>query len=453
VSLRKRATTLERRLTRRMILSHMVALALFFALGVFPVVISPALGYLGSTQALDPTVTARFAHALVRTEAGTLAVAPGDDLRTLIAEHPDIYFFAQADDGASVALGTLPDVARQVADGIALIDTLDLRADPEELGAILVRTEDSPVGPVRVMTGGGPTLGIASLLRNVAIGLAVGVGLVVTFASAFGVPLLVRRELRGLKKVAEDAGRIDIDARGVQLRTEGVPAEIASLVTAVNSALARLDAAYAARQRFMADAAHEVRTPIAILRARLESAKPFPERQSLLLDVERLAGLAEQLLDLQRLAHTEDGFERIDLVALAEAVVGDLAPIAIGSGYDLSLEPAPAPVMIDADAKSLYRAVANIVQNAIAHGGGHGEIVVAVTPERSLTVSDQGQGVPAEDRERIFEPFSRLKPSSQGAGLGLNLVKAILARHGAEIEVADNPGGGARFVMTFPAPA
>ncbi|WP_315836563.1 HAMP domain-containing sensor histidine kinase [Bradyrhizobium prioriisuperbiae] len=268
-------------------------------------------------------------------------------------------------------------------------------------------------------------------------------------ATMIATPIVVRRALGGLVETADHASLIDIDRLAVRLPIGRVPTEVVPLVQAVNRALDRLDEGYDRRSRFMADAAHELRTPITILQTRLELLPPSPERTRLIEDVARLALLAEQLLDLQRLDHL-DALTPLDLVALARHVVEDMAPLAIGAGYDLAFEPEQASIWVPGDRISLEQALTNLIQNAIEHGGRKGVITVAVDGSAAVEVRDEGAGVPLEEHARIFEPFYRLHPRTTGAGLGLNLVREIAKRHQGRISVVDRPEGGACFRFALP---
>src|SRR5204862_34367 len=127
----------------------------------------------------------------------------------------------------------------------------------------------------------------------------------------------------------------------------GVPVEIVPLVNAVNGALARLDRGYEGHKRFLADAAHELRTPIAILTTRISALQPGPEKIRLLEDMTRLTVLTGQLLDLQRLDREQASFAPVDLVALAERSVLDLAPLAFTAGYEMSFEAETGEIRVD----------------------------------------------------------------------------------------------------------
>ena len=202
-----------------------------------------------------------------------------------------------------------------------------------------------------------------------------------TLATLIATPMVVRRTLAGLDRAAAQAEKIDIDGRGARLPLEDVPSEIVPLVSAVNDALRRLDEGYERHKRFLVDAAHELRTPIAILQTRLESLSLGPDAGRVLEDVARLSTLADQLLDLQRVNQQVDRFSDVDIVAIGEKVAADLAPLAIAAGYEISFESAVgARSYVRGDQGSLERALTNLVQNAIQHGGRKGAIAVRVRP-------------------------------------------------------------------------
>jgi signal transduction histidine kinase len=447
-----RSWLLERRLTLRMIGMQFVTLVLFFGVGVFPFTIYPILAGIGDIRPLDPRVTTVFAKSLAQGADGALVVRPSNELTELVKNYPHMWLYAQAAQGQPVAFGAeLPDIAEQLKPSLPQLNTLDVAASLDGQDAyVVVRTEKGPSGPIKIATGGGPTVGLASMVKVVSTAIILAAIFTLALVSVLAIPRVVRHELRGLKRAAGQAEHIDVGPVGRRLSEEDLPAEVHSLVRAINDALARLDETYIRRERFLADSAHELRTPIAILQTRLETAEPFPERAKLLVDVARLSSLAGQLLDLQRLDLEGSALETIDLVELASRVVGDLAPLAIVGGYELSLNAPSEPVLVAADPTSLGRAFTNIIQNAIAYGGNRGTIEVEVTKNGTVEIGDDGPGIPVVDRARIFEPFYRAKPLSQGAGLGLNLVENIVRKHHGHIAAVESPSGGARFVITLP---
>lgn len=428
-----------------------VALLLFFCLVVFPIAVLPALTASDQIAPLDPANTGIFAESIVDGPDGQLQVEPTNRLTALAADAPDVWFYASTLDGRSVSYGTVPSAYSKILSSLWIFEGGMIRPGPDSgLSTLQLAKHDSVAGQVIVASGGGRSIGVASLISLIWAVVSIALLLVLSIAAAVIVPRVVRRELRGLKSAAEQAKRIDINARGTRLPTEGVPEEVRALVDAVNDGLGRLDKSFMQRERFLADAAHELRTPITILQTRLETSDPFPKQARLLMDVARLASLADQLLDLQRLDLGQSIFARVNLVALAESVVGDMAPLAIKAGYEISLNAPEQPVTIRGDEPSLTRALTNVVQNAIIHGSQRGQIEVTVGATGELSVADEGPGVAPDERDKIFEPFYRLKPQATGAGLGLNLVSSIVQHHNGRVAVTASPSGGACFVMSFP---
>ena len=313
----------------------------------------------------------------------------------------------------------------------------------------------SDAGDIQVLTGPGGTIPLSRvLLATFWLFLSTVLPLIAitALATLIATPLVVRKTLASLGDAAAQAERIDTDRRGTRLPLENVPSEIIPLVAAVNDALGRLDDGYEKQQRFVANAAHELRTPIAILQTRLDGLANSPEKTRLLEDVARLSTLAEQLLDLQRLHHRLS-LSSVDLVDIGRGVMSDLAPLAIAAGYEPVFEADEDRLEVTGDRAALERAVTNLVQNAIQHGGRKGAITIHVGRSTGITVTDEGEGIAMKDRARIFEPFYRLATRGRGFGLGLNLVQDIVRLHHGQVSVLDGPAGGASFRMTLPSSA
>jgi signal transduction histidine kinase len=247
-----------------------------------------------------------------------------------------------------------------------------------------------------------------------------------------------------VSRIAREAEQIDANRRGRRLSEAHVPVEITPLVRAVNDALRRLDEDYERQRRFIASAAHELRTPIAILRVKVDAAQE-PETRRLGRDVGRLGALAEQLLDLQRLG-TERADQELDLVALVRRVVGDLAPLLIDCDHTIEVQTEQS-LPIRGDEGAIERVVLNLVHNSLEHGGHHVTVRVLGT---SLEVEDDGPGIPEAERERVFEAFHRVRPLSAGTGLGLHLVQQVVERHSGHVSILDASGGGTIVRVVFP---
>ena len=227
--------------------------------------------------------------------------------------------------------------------------------------------------------------------------------------------------------------------------------QMQALRDAAEEARRALERVVEQQKRFTANAAHELRTPLAVLRARIDGQPPSPERDALRRDVDRMARLVEQLLAVARLeARQVTLSEGVDLVAVARDTVARLFPLALSSGRELALTAPDRPVTVRGDAFALEDALRNLIDNALRHGppGETIEVTVGADPP-ALEVADRGPGVPAAMRPHLFEPFNRGADSTGGAGLGLAIVAETAAIHSATVSVDDRPGGGARFRLSF----
>lgn len=264
----------------------------------------------------------------------------------------------------------------------------------------------------------------------------------------------IRSSLKPLRSAADKAAAITPGSTGVRLPMDALPSELVALVTAVNEALDRLAKGFEIQRQFTANAAHELRTPLAILTAGLETLPASEEVERLRQDAERMNRLVGQLLRVARLdAQPMDLGLIVDLGQVAGEVVERLAPWAARSGRSLAFEPAERPTPVHGDADALGDAIRNLVENAIAHSPDGEEVTVQVRAESSVSVIDNGPGVPSELKERIFERFWRSRErrsAGVGAGLGLSIVSEIARAHAGRIIVADAPGGGACFTLSVP---
>jgi len=242
-----------------------------------------------------------------------------------------------------------------------------------------------------------------------------------------------------------------------------VPAEVRPLTDAINDLLRRLDSALGVQQRFVADAAHQLRTPLAALKVQIEHTrrdeKPEAHRAALASmgrSVERLTRLSNQLLTLARAepgAESQTRFVALDLRALAFEIGAAYVPRALEQGADLGFAGGEAPVMLRGDPLLLGELVRNLLDNALVYGRRDGRITIGVEGgERpALFVEDDGPGIPEAERDSVFARFHRLPGSAgAGSGLGLAIVREIVEAHGAEIMLDAPAGGGARFRVVFP---
>ena len=447
----KRPYSLKWQLIRRLFLlqSAMLAtLGVVFAFGLW------MIGLDGLVAPGEDSVDA-VAGSLTWTADGTMTAVETDALRQERARTAQFWFLARDGNGRTISSGPVPaGMATIAASGINLTESrFNGRADDPDAIAGRMKIVATPHGPVTVYAGWRGPLPPQILLWRIALVTFTltwpGI-LVIGIITIAVTPFVARGVHRSLDDAASAARRIDYDHRGYRLPTGSVPAEIVPLISAMNGSLARLDEGYDRQKRFLLTAAHELRTPIAILQTRLEGMQASRDTTLLLEDVARLATFAEQLLDLERLSRHDTAFGGVDIVDLARRQAAELAPLIIAAGYEADFRAQPDIAPVNGDATSLERAIANLVQNAIRHGGRQGTITIGVAAPAQIFVSDQGPGIPAAERERIFEAFQRVGSKPEGTGLGLHLVQEIVRIHGGRVSVDEAPAGGARFVIDLP---
>jgi len=281
----------------------------------------------------------------------------------------------------------------------------------------------------------------------------IGIGLVIVL-HFLGTSLLtyrsLKRSLAPVERAAAQASAISPGQRHIRIDAGVLPAEVVPLATAVNSALERLEQALAAQKRFTADAAHELLTPLAIVKADIDAIQDREVARRLENDIEEMVGLVTQLLELSEIESEERPPDQLfDLRESARDALLRLAPLAIRRGLEPEISGAEEPVFVRGCPRAMSTAIGNLVKNAITHATGATRLVVSVEHGGTVTVTDEGPGIPADLRERIFERFHRIQGTkSTGKGLGLAIVDRIVAAHGGRVWAEEAPGGkGARFVI------
>ena len=327
---------------------------------------------------------------------------------------------------------------------------------PEPLRVIGVPT-DAVSGPVTVLVA----VSLEEQQRSVEfakIGVAAG-GAAVTAALAVLSWLVIVRALRPVDRLRGGAEEITGAGGGHRLPVPAGGDELSRLAVTLNDMLGRLDAAAARQRAFVADAAHELRSPIAALRTELEVALAHPDAvdphdtaREALVEVERMGRLVDDLLVLAHLDNPRP-VRRDELISLDE-LAAEVADGVRGGRVPVSVAGA-AGVHTRGHRDSLARVLRNLVDNAVRHASSSVTLTLSAAGSLArLAVSDDGAGVPPADRERIFERFTRLDDARDrdagGSGLGLAIAREIVVAHGGTVTVEDAEPG-ARFVVTLPA--
>ena len=286
-------------------------------------------------------------------------------------------------------------------------------------------------------------------------------------AAAGGGYLLAGRALAPVAAITDLAARVGEQDLSGRLRLDLPDDELGRLAQTFDAMLARIEDAFERQRQFTADAAHELRTPLSLMRTRVDitlararSAAAYREAlQELDGDLRRLTGLVSTLLTLARadsvrLIPDRSAFDLADTVAL---VLEQYSPVAEEAGVDLRAE--AEPTAIEADEDLLVQVLVNLLDNALAHTPRSGRVTVgcrSTGAEVQLWVSDTGHGIQSADQERVFDRFYRVDAgrarSDGGAGLGLAISRAIVEAHGGTITLTSRIGQGTRVEVTLPGP-
>lgn len=267
------------------------------------------------------------------------------------------------------------------------------------------------------------------------------------------VVVTVRSSLRSLRAVSHQASTLSLSRLDERLHAKNLPRELVPLVNAVNTSLDRLEADYRVQREFSANAAHQLRTPLATLRARLESRFSAQELGDVAFEIEQLARLVEQLLCLARLDSQEQfQFAEFDAHAVALEVARELAPVALESEHYLTAVTPDASVPAHGNATLTRLVFRNLIENAIQYTPA-GTSITLSADSGTVIIADDGPGIAALAVASLFERFRRAPDATgPGAGLGLAIAKCIMERQGGRLALDANATRGARFVMEFPEP-
>jgi signal transduction histidine kinase len=261
----------------------------------------------------------------------------------------------------------------------------------------------------------------------------------------------VRRSLAPLLDLSALAERIKPGRSDIRLPQAGVPQETLPLVKAVNSALDRLDDGIQQQREFTANAAHQLRTPLAVIAANIDLMEDKKVAERLRYDVDLMSRIIGQLLLVSRLEALSIALDdQVELRSVVREAAENLGPLAISTHKTLEVDEPPRPVFVRGNTHAIAAAVSNLIENALNHSPAGGAVKIRVTPDPSIEVLDSGPGIPSDLRERIFERFWRGETSKEGAGLGLSIVQRIMRALEGDVSVSNAPEGGARFALEFP---
>jgi len=312
-------------------------------------------------------------------------------------------------------------------------------------------------GDYTVLVGGGSEA-VEATARTVALLLACGAPIIISVAAAASY-WLVRRSLQSVDAIRSRVAEISTSDLAERVPVPTSRDEIAALAVTMNEMLARIEAGHRAQQRFLGDASHELRSPLATIISGLEVAEAHPELldaelaiNTLLPEAHRMHTLIEDLLLLARA-------DEQSLVLCKEQVpLGDLAEVEAarmrrGAGCTIHTDICPASLVGDPAAVS--RVIGNLVDNAVRHAKSRVDIAVGSRDGSAiLTVSDDGPGIAPAERVRVFGRFVRLDAnrarSGGGTGLGLAIVAEVVAVHGGTVTIDDRPGGGTKIIVALP---
>lgn len=384
-----------------------------------------------------------------------LAIEPSPALRSEFLKTPSLRIAAFNPEDWRALPGSSPDLVSALGDTLKVSPTwlsfsLENRKNKRPGG--FLQQVNTAFGPIAIAVYGARFQLTDVLLNFIYDFRWLGVYLIPTALMSVGIAwFAIRRGLAPLRALANDAARIHMSSLNQRLPDHNVPDEVGPLVDSINNALTRLDEGSARLKRFIANAAHELRTPVAILTARLEAPRTASFFSDLQRDARRIRNIVEQLLATIQISDKEElTAQRIDLIEVARAIAADALLLAIQNRRQIEFEGPDIPVIVKGSRFAIQSILSNLIDNALRAEPESGKILVRVNADATIEVVDHGAGVAFCDHEKLFEPFWRKSPEGGGVGLGLAIASELMAKLGGKISVIETPGGGATFKLKFP---
>jgi signal transduction histidine kinase len=268
--------------------------------------------------------------------------------------------------------------------------------------------------------------------------------------------IAVRNTLLPVTKTIEQIEKIKPDDISYRLETPEHPAEVRKLALAVNDALSRIESSILSLRNFTADAAHELRTPLAIMRLEVNKLPDTENKLSLIKDVESMSRLVGQMLDVAYAdALIIQDTDKVILSATAKDVISQLTPLALRSGKSIMLKDLSSQQEINGHSEAIGRAIRNVIENALFYTPEQSSVHVVIENDYVVSITDHGQGFPDTETEKILSRFKRgsLKSSHNGAGLGLAIASQIALAHNGYIKIENTPDKGAKVSIILHANA
>lgn len=392
--------------------------------------------------------------SIVRTADGALRIAPTPALLSRLERTPSLQFAVFSSIDQPALPGSSPELSALLrSDGRLMTrgQRFAIAARPGREGRGYLSVDETPYGHLFIAASGYDIEATDWVyVINDDIGFTSAFVLVVAMASAVTTWHGVKRAIAPLRRIAADARRIDMSSLGQGIDPTGAPSEVRPLIDAMNESLTRVDASVMRMRRYTANAAHELRTPLAILRARLQNAEEPSFKTDLEQDASVLQAIVEQMLISARLGEGQASLdEEVDLSETVWNVVAARTPLALRSGREIEFESLGPQHVVRGNARAIASVVGNLIDNAL-RAEPAGGVVVTRVEGASVQVIDHGEGVPSEEREMIFEPFWRKSEATPGAGLGLAIARELMETHAGRILVRETAGGGATFELWFP---